>query len=67
MKLKTILLISEWISHAPAINRSPDDKLYATPGGFNDGSSHWNDESDWNGIIEGSKGEYFCYVEGNDW
>ena len=65
MKLKTLLQITEWISHAPAINRSPDNKLRATPGGFNDGSPHWNDEPNWDGVVEGK--DWFCYMESNDW
>ena len=65
MKLKTLLQITEWISHAPAINRSPDDKLRATPGGFNDGSPNWNDEPNWDGVIEGK--DWFCYMESNNW
>jgi hypothetical protein len=71
IKLKS--LIPEWISHAPAVNATPDVKLRATPGGQNDGapgwengSPSWNDDvEDWDGIVEGQ--DWFCYIEGNDW
>ena len=59
MKLKTIFLINEWISHAPAMNRSPDSKLRPTPGGMNDGFPNWDS------IVEGK--DWFCYMESNDW
>jgi hypothetical protein len=59
MKLKTLIQINEWISHAPTVNRSPDLNLYPTPGGLNDGSPNWD------GIVEGK--DWFCYMEGNDW
>jgi len=66
MKLKTIIQINEWISHGVAVNRTPDSKLRATPGGQNDGAQGWNEGvGDWDGIIEGK--DWFCYVEGNDW
>jgi len=58
MKLKTILQLSEWISHAPAVNRTPDSKLRAIPGGDNDTPA-------WDGIVEG-KG-WFLYRGSNDW
>jgi len=58
MKLKTILQISEWISHGIAVNRNPDSKLRPTPGGWNDGAESWD------GITEGK--DWFCYVEGNN-
>jgi hypothetical protein len=59
MKLKTLLLINEWISHAPAMNRSPDSALRPVPGGWNDNSPNWD------GVVEGK--DWFCYMEGNDW
>lgn len=59
MKLKTLVYLNEWISHAPTINRSPDSQLRPTPGGLNDDSPNWD------GVTEG-KG-WFCYVEANDW
>jgi len=66
MKLKTLIQINEWISHGIAVNRTPDSKLRATPGGQNDGAKGWNEGvGDWDGIIEGK--DWFCYVEGNDW
>ena len=66
MKLKTLIQINEWISHGNAVNRTPDSKLRATPGGQNDGAQGWNEGvGDWDGIIEGK--DWFCYVEGNDW
>ena len=65
MKLKTLIQISEWISHGPAINRSPDDKLYATPGGMNDGSPNWSEPNNWDGVVEGK--DWWGYTGGNDW
>ena len=66
MKLKTLIEINEWISHGIAVNRTPDSKLRATPGGQNDGAPGWNEGvGDWDGIIEGK--DWFCYLEGNDW
>lgn len=59
MKLKTIIQINEWISHAPTVNRNPDSALRPTPGGWND------DVSSWDGIVEGKN--WFCYMEGNDY
>jgi hypothetical protein len=59
MKLKTIIQLSEWISHSPAVNANPDSKLRPTPGGWNDDSPNWD------GIVEGK--DWFCYMEGNDW
>jgi hypothetical protein len=68
MKLATLIKINEWISHAPAVNANPDSKLRPVPGGWNDNSPNWNDSvENWDGIIEGGKGQYFCYVESNDW
>ncbi len=64
IKLKSLL--PEWISHGITMNRNPDVKLRATPGGQNDGAPGWNEGvGDWDGIIEGK--DWFCYVEGNDW
>ena len=59
MKLKTIIQLSEWISHAPAMNRNPDSQLRPVPGGWNDDSPNWD------GVVEGK--DWFCYMEGNDW
>jgi hypothetical protein len=58
MKLKTILQLSEWISHAPAVNANPDSKLRPVPGGDNDTPA-------WDGIVEGRG--WFLYRETNDW
>jgi len=76
MKLKTLLQINEWISHGIAVNRSPDDNLYPTPGGMNDGNPHWNTKDSfdvnssniaegkgWNDDVEDWDG----IVEGDDW
>lgn len=61
-------LLNEWISHGIAMNRNPDVKLRATPGGQNDGVPGWNESvEDWDGIIKGQKGEWFAHVAGNDW
>lgn len=59
MKLKTLLQINEWISHAPAMNRNPDSKLRPMPGKFNDKADSWD------GIIEGN--DWFVHVEANNW
>ena len=59
MKLKTIIQINEWISHAPAVNRNPDDQLRPTPGGFNDKAPSWD------GIVEGN--DWFLHIEANNW
>lgn len=67
MKLKTIIYINEWISHSPAVNRHVDSQLRAVPGGQNDGSPNWSESPDWDGIVEGNKGDWFAYIEGNDW
>lgn len=65
IKLKSLL--SEWISHGIAMNRNPDVKLRATPGGQNDGSKGWNEGvEDWDGVIKGD-GNWWGYVAGNDW
>ena len=59
--------MNDWISHAPAMNRTPDSKLRPTPGGQNDGSPNWNDNvDDWNGIVEVGN-DCFAYVGGNDY
>ena len=59
IKLKSLL--PEWISHGIAVNRNPDSELRPTPGGMNDGSPNWD------GIVEGGKGEWFAYIGGNDY
>jgi len=76
MKLKTLIQINEWISHGNAMNRSPDDNLYATPGGMNDGNPHWDDKSSFDvnssNIAENNTwnegvGNWDGIVEGKDW
>ena len=75
IKLKSLL--PEWISHGNAVNRSPDDNLYPTPGGMNDGNPHWDTKAsfdvnssniaegkDWNGDV----GDWDGVIKGDrDW
>lgn len=61
IKLKKLIpkIMVDWISHSPAMNRSPDSALRPIPG-------RWNDDSpNWDGIVEGK--DWFCYLESNDW
>ena len=59
MKLKTLIKINKWIT--PAINHGPNSTLQPISEGWNDNSSNWD------GIIEGGKNEWFAYVGSNDW
>jgi hypothetical protein len=66
-RLKQSVNVNEWISHGNAVNRTPDSKLRATPGGQNDGAKGWNEGvEDWGGVIKGD-GDWWGYVAGNDW
>jgi hypothetical protein len=71
MRLKTLIRIAEWISHAPTVNRNPDDRLRAMPGGLNDNNPNFDDNTwdsghdSWDSIVEGK--DWFCYIESNDW
>ena len=66
IKLKSLL--PEWISHGIAVNRNPDVALRPIPGGMNDGSPNWNGGvEDWDGIVKGSKNEWFAHIGGNNW
>jgi hypothetical protein len=65
-QLKQLTSINEWISHGVAVNRTPDSKLRATPGGQNDGAVGWNEGvGDWENIIKGK--DWFLHLESNDW
>lgn len=76
MKLKTLIQINEWISHGNAVNRSPDDNLYPTPGGMNDGNPHWDTKASFDvnssNIAENKAwnegvGDWDGIIEGKDW